>query len=68
MAKLGMGTSRMFVTQSGSSFGHESVPIWTPTALRCDDKGINVEAESCYCPDEARSREDAAYKLLDNLL
>ncbi|MED6225075.1 hypothetical protein PIB30_090269 [Stylosanthes scabra] len=37
-------------------------------ALRCDHLGINVEVESIFSPKEARSRNDAAYKMLDKLL
>ncbi|MED6144576.1 hypothetical protein PIB30_016848 [Stylosanthes scabra] len=36
--------------------------------LHCDEKEIEVYAESCYCPDEARAREDVAFKILDKLL
>ncbi|MED6157457.1 hypothetical protein PIB30_023188 [Stylosanthes scabra] len=36
--------------------------------LCCDEKEIEVYAESCYCPDEARAREDVAFKILDKLL
>ncbi|MED6180658.1 hypothetical protein PIB30_012256 [Stylosanthes scabra] len=37
-------------------------------ALRCDEKGINVEVDGGICSDQSRAREDAAFNLLDNLL
>ncbi|MED6122207.1 hypothetical protein PIB30_037639 [Stylosanthes scabra] len=40
---------------------------FTP-AIRCDEKGINLEVESCFSPYEGKSRDDAAYQLLDKLL
>ncbi|MED6132403.1 hypothetical protein PIB30_018603 [Stylosanthes scabra] len=43
-------------------------PYAFTAVLRCDHLGINVEVDSNFSPDEARSRDDTAYKLLDHLL
>ncbi|MED6149948.1 hypothetical protein PIB30_067503 [Stylosanthes scabra] len=38
------------------------------TALRCEEKGINLAEERCFWPEESKSRDEAAFKLLDSLL
>ncbi|MED6226308.1 hypothetical protein PIB30_102310 [Stylosanthes scabra] len=36
-------------------------------ALRCKERGVNLEVEGCVCAAQSRAREDAAHKLLDML-
>ncbi|MED6203935.1 hypothetical protein PIB30_004065 [Stylosanthes scabra] len=64
--KMGFGCPNFEPRLISSTYGGAMFSF--KAAIRCDEKGINVEVEGGICGDQARAREDAAYNLLDNLL
>ncbi|MED6196116.1 hypothetical protein PIB30_044243 [Stylosanthes scabra] len=64
--KLHLGSPRFERREFYSEFGLRM--YYFTAKLKCEEKGLVLEVQGCYCHDEGRAREDASYNLLDRLL
>ncbi|MED6207709.1 hypothetical protein PIB30_038175 [Stylosanthes scabra] len=63
---LKLGSPRFEGKEFYSEYGQRM--YYFSAKLTCEGKGLFLEVHGCFCQDEERAREDAAYNLLDKLL